>query len=239
MIPAAVNIYVLTSAYEISEAQRAQDDAGAEHSRPYTWQTERAYDWLLGGIHPGPTATAILLLPTGLPTTIGMPTQLGEAGSKPTSRPPCTCPNWETTLHAAEFVCPSFGGVSAHCAECGGCKACRVLQICGRYRPSTQRAKAALSGDPVTHPPIWTESASTPTSHHAVHTLPDGLVLCLIQPTDTMSWWKALVVQISDTNQADSTVLGTYSHLSQAKDQVADWLDSLNDGPVGTAQATS
>ena len=237
MIPTTLHITLTTPAYQISQAQQAQDDAGTEH-RPYTWKREGASHRLVEGIHPGPGATAILLLPHGLPATIQMPSLPGEA-DKPTSRPPCTCPNWDTTLHAAEFACPSFGGVSAHCAECGGCKACRVLQICGRYRPSTQRAKTALSGDPVTHPPIWTESASTPASHHAVHTLPDGLVLCLIQPTGTMSWWKALVVQISDTNQAASTVLGTYSHLSQAKDHVADWLDSLNDGPVGTAQATS
>ena len=41
----------------------------------------------------------------------------------------CQCEEFWNTLHIGQRWCPRFnegnGGMAAHCAVCGGCKACR------------------------------------------------------------------------------------------------------------------
>lgn len=38
----------------------------------------------------------------------------------------CECPDWHQSLHIGEAHCPAFEGPSAHCAQCLGCKFCRL-----------------------------------------------------------------------------------------------------------------
>ena len=38
----------------------------------------------------------------------------------------CVCADYTRTMHLGEAWCIRFGGMAAHCAVCGGCKACRL-----------------------------------------------------------------------------------------------------------------
>ena len=237
MIPTTLQLLITAPAYQVSQADQVQRAADTEH-QVYTWLKTGASNRLESGIHQIPGALALLLIPTSLPATIHLPND-PDVEDRPLPRPACTCDDWHTTLHGGELHCPSFGGPSAHCAHCGGCKACRVLQVCGRYRPSEQRTQAGLHALPLTHPPRWTPSRTHPLFHHAADISPQGHIMCLIQPAQP-SGWNALAVRIptvqATPDQICTTHLGTHTHLGLAKDHVADWLDSLTDGPDGSAQ---
>ena len=225
MTPLTFPLLFQAQAYPLQATADAQ--AANPNLAPYTWNTDAVSQWLEQGIHPQPTAHAYLLVDPHLPPVIHLPPgQVNTCDAYP--KPACSCPDWYSTLHLSEYPCPLFGGLSAHCATCGGCKACTVLKASGRFRPSAQRIADMFNNIPIRHPPTWTLVSPNPRIYQATQPDPTGAFLCTIAQQAPKTW-SAFVSQLPSSSQDQQTIitalLGLHPYLARAKDHVADWLD--------------